>query len=967
MPTFFGLSAMPTTLLNSALGLLPDRSLPVRGRDSIAVVCPVYNEARGVGGALASLFAQTRPPDEIALSINGCTDDTHGVATATLREHGFTLSTAGPAEGLPAELERWHRPAGDVTVFLLVYQRRTAKSEAINNLAGSSILRSQRLLLVDGDTVLEPGFLAAVCDHFYRLRWVGRRPVLEDYALQSGSVTSYVPPGATATQRFIAAGRAAEYAFSGLLRSGQVRTLGGGPLWGSSRLFTVIGCGFVARRDVLPMPCDTLTEDHDLTLAAQARPARLERLSPRELGERGLEIVVNGESMPFEAMFDRQDVIEVRRGGNARFVTEARMATEDPAHLGGYVRQIERWDGGGLQNALKRVLGEPRERRMGANARFALLSSQAENILGLCLLFVLPVVLALGTTGAPGGRRLADAVGWWFGIDFLANGIMTLLGFYLHFRGTRAPPVRALARAALRTLRCWPPYALLKTTNPVAFLAAASRVVPAYVRARRALRRHVADASRGVVWERPTTRTLEPRTLGAAGGLLTSLAAVFAVVALLVPGMSADQKATARLLFYTPHVDMAAHAGLPLDGYGLSADAAGAASDVAPAIPLLAPPALARRVVPAPVPAAPVVAAPAPVTPLSAATEPVPASAVPHAAAPAAPVAAAREAPSPVPASVSAQSVPASAQPSAQPSVPRSSSVAVDDPAAASPAASVSAFPPVMAAPSLSRYCDAADLRRPSDTWRTLPGTAADYHPLTRFELLMLGRLAPIEPYLEEAATAYDVPAGFLLQVLINESYLDPLAVGATGDKGLSQMTPDALTLLRGISQNPGSAFYNPQLLAGGYQVYDPDFSICAGAAKLAWARSRPAATDEVHAYALYINPLNGVSRAGAVAPDLLQAVGAMERLAPLVQALGNAYAAFRQDPGSVTGHERDLLGVSASVAAGDIGLDEAYRSSSGVEAAAGIDDAAVYDGVLRRLFPAERAEVPPDAQANAH
>ena len=56
--------------------------------------------------------------------------------------------------------------------------------------------------------------------------------------------------------------------------------------------------------------------------------------------------------------------------------------------------------------------------------------------------------------------------------------------------------------------------------------------------------------------------------------------------------------------------------------------------------------------------------------------------------------------------------------------------------------------------------------------------------PLSRWGLLSLVRLAPIAPLIEEAATAYDLPVDLYLTILLNESYLDPLAVGPTGDKG---------------------------------------------------------------------------------------------------------------------------------------------------------------------------------------
>jgi len=921
MPSFFGLSAMPTTLLNAALSTLPDRSLPVRGPNRLAVVSPMYNEEAGARRALASLLSQRCLPDELAVSINGSTDRTHEVVSATLEHFGFERRSTGPAPGLNATLERWQHDAHAMAVLVLTYAQRTAKSEAINNLVASRILRAERVLLVDGDTVFDREFIAALEQDFYRLRWIDGRPVLEDYALQSGSVTSFVPAGARPAQRFIAAGRSAEYAFASVLRRGQVRTHGDSGLWGASRLFTVVGCGFAVRKDVLPMPPDTLTEDHDLTLAVQALPRRVERVSPGELSTRGFRIVVEGDEVPFDRAFDREDVIEVRHGGNARFVGDARMYTEDPAHAGGYLRQIERWHGGGIQNAMKRFLGDPGERAMSANVRFTLVGAQLENLLGLLLLLLVPVMLALGVTGAMGSNALVRNLALWLGIDLVATGLMTFAGFFAQARGAHRRRAAALGFAARRSLLTWLPYMVLKVANPVSFVAAASSVVPAYFRERRAVRRRAVRRTQGVAWERPTSRGVDARTVGTAATMLTSLTAVFIAILALVPTSGADQVATQRLLARTPRLDMAQYEWLPLR-----------AARVAP---VLMPGRAGNATVP-------VLQAS-----MALALDPV------------------------------QRAVRVLQAPGARATL--TGAVALRPPAAfvrlgaasgAGPAAdgTTAATPPpsVTPIPALSNYCRSAYLRHPSVVADTLPGTAAAYRPLNHFELLMLGRLAPIEPYVEQAATAYGVSARLLLQVLINESYLNPLAVGETGDKGLSQMTSDALTLLRAVSGDVNGPQYNPHLVSGSFNVFDPDFSICAGAAKLAWAVDKPVAKDDALAYALYINPVHGVTRSGQIVANLKGPVEAMAHLGPLVDTLGSAYAAYRADPASVALPERQLVAVSADVAAGNIGLPAAYQRSQRIVASNGVEDAAMYATVLQRLFSGSRASVASNARASA-
>ncbi len=921
MPNFFGLSAMPTTLLNAALSTLPDRSLPVRGPDRLAVVSPMYNEEAGARRALASLLSQRSLPDELAVSINGSTDATHEVVSATLERFGFQRRSVEQAPGLNASLERWHREGDAMAVLVLVYAQQTAKSEAINNLVASRILRAERVLLVDGDTVFDREFIAALENNFYRLRWIDGRPVLEDYALQSGSVTSFVPAGARPTQRFIAAGRSAEYAFASVLRRGQVRTPGDGGLWGASRLFTVVGCGFAVRKDVLPMPPDTLTEDHDLTLTVQAVPRRVERLSPAELSARGFRVVVEGKEVPFERAFDRDDVIEMRRGGNARFVGDARMYTEDPAHAGGYLRQIERWHGGGIQNAMKRLLGEPGDRSMSANVRFTLLGAQLENLLGLLLLLLVPVMLALGVMGAMGSNALVRNLALWVGIDLVATGLMTFAGFYAQARDAHRRRGPALGFATRKAFQTWLPYMVLKVANPVSFVAAASSVVPAYFRERRAVRRRLVERTQGVAWERPTSRGVDARTVGTAATMLTSLTAVFVAILALAPASGADQVATQRMLARTPRLDMAQHEWLPLR-----------AGQVAPVL-------MPGRSGTATVPVLQASIA-LPLDPVQRSVRPL-------------------EAPE---ARATLTGTVALRPPAAFVRLDAATGSGRAGGATASAVSAASAAP----LPALSDYCRPSYLRHPSVVAHTLPGTADAYRPLNHFELLMLGRLAPIEPYVQQAATAYGVSARLLLQVLINESYLNPLAVGETGDKGLSQMTSDALTLLRAVSGDVNGPLYNPHLLSGSFNVFDPDFSICAGAAKLAWAVDKPVAKDDALAYALYINPVHGVTRSGAIVANLKGPVEAMVHLGPLVDALGSAYAAYRADPASLALPERQLVGVSADVAAGKIGLAAAYERSQAIVAASGVDDAAMYATVLQRLFSGSRASVSPDARASA-
>src|SRR5690625_3479454 len=391
-----GLLAMPGTLLNAALGLLPDRTVAVQGPLTLSIVVPMYNEERGAGHCISALLRQETPPHQIAISINGGQDDTRAVVTAKLREKGYGPVSRDSPGGLPARVEQWRAGPAEPPVLLVIYTEKTAKAESVNNLVASELLSGDRILVVDGDTVLHPRFVTELSRNFYRLRQVGRAGsrgwVLEEYPLVSGSVRARRPRGpAGAWQRLISSGRRAEYATSTLLRRGQARQAGDGPVFGTSRVFTVVGCGFAASREHFPMPVHSRTEDHEFTLRVQNSGREASVLTPEELGARGFRLGGGAESRPLTDLVPPGSPVRFRRAGTVRFVPEATMLTEDPATAGGFLNQVERWNGGGQEGALKR-LGS----RLRPNVAWTVWLAQAESLTGIfLLLLLLPNMVAL--------------------------------------------------------------------------------------------------------------------------------------------------------------------------------------------------------------------------------------------------------------------------------------------------------------------------------------------------------------------------------------------------------------------------------------------------------------------------------------------------------------------------------------------------------------------------------------------
>ncbi len=860
MPQVPGVPLMPVTLLNAALGLLPDRTLPVRGPDRIAAVVPMFDEEAGAARALASLLGQRVPVYEIVVSINGGSDRTPEVVAATLEDAGYARvagSRWGPGA---APVTWWWRLAGGPAVAVVQHDRPVSKADSINEVVAGGLVASERVLILDGDTVLDPGFVAAMRDGHYRLRRVGHGHaggyVLEDVAIQSGAVTSLRPTAPSAAAHWVSAARSAEYAFATLVRRGQVARLGRGPTFGSSRLYTVIGCGFVARRDAFPIPADTLTEDHDFTLSVQAGPRTTRAVEAAELHEQGFRVVLGDEERALAEVIG-DGTVELRTTAEARFEAGAAMGTEDPPRLQAYLGQVERWVGGGLENVLKRVLDPERRRALTPNVRFAVLGAQLENLLGVLLLVGLPAILGVAWPWG-GAAAVWRGLAAWLAFDLAVTGALVFAGAWYQARAPGRRPLAALGLAARRTLVGIVPLLLLRPINAVAYVAAATRVVPASLRSR-------APAPRvTVTWERPRAIARAPRAriAGVTAGMLTIALLGFTGSAHLAWSAVPVEPEVWRDLRAGPRIDLEAHVALPVVSVTVS--------DV-----VTEPAALTT-----PAPYAPLPPTPAPSTP----------------------------------------------------------------------------------APSrgVSLYCEPDAVASAAPEPRRFGEQASAYEPLGPWGLLTLARLTPLVALIEEAATAYDVPPVQLLQLLLNESYLDPLAFGPTDDVGLSQVTGDALTLLRTISDGGRSRFANPQLFARPFSVYDPDFSVCAGAAKLAWARHQPFGADDEVAYARYVNPLHGVVD-GRVSDRHRPLVDAYVAVQPMAETLAAAVAAYRAAPEAVTPAEGSLLAVADGVARREATVEDAYRRTAELADSLRIDDVAFYERVIPGLYgePTEIVELP--------
>jgi len=860
----------------------------------------MFNEEAGAAAALSSLLRQSTPFDELVVSINGGSDATDRVVALTLGNHGYRPVAELPVPDATATFERWLLQDGP-PVVVVHHAQPISKSDSINVVLTGGLLNAERVLIVDGDTVLDDEFLVSLRANFYRLRRQGKgknaRFVIDDYALQSGAVMSAAPGPGRPMAGFIHRARSAEYAIAAVLRKGQTARIGEGNVFGRSRLYTVVGCGFTARRECFPMPSDTHTEDHDFTLTVQNGPSVDEVVTVEELTERGFRALVDGAEVELGQLIGDRPVL-MRHGGDARFITEAIMFTEDPPSLPGYLRQVERWNGGGVENGLKRVFVRETWSGLHANVRFTLATAHFENLFGLTLLFLL-LPWALGLNFAlPGHGTPLWGLLIWFCIDLGVAALLAGWGFGRLGRGQGVRGWRLAGLVVRNTARSVVALTALRVFNAITFVTGAVRAVSRF-RNRRDI-----DARATITWTRPRSSTAhrpQLRFFGATAGLLAMGGSIFMLVASLAADTRPGYRATWRLIHESAPVlqDMHQQVRLPLGGSKLL--------DAVVDAGLTTPPQKGDAGLTSP--PAKVDAAPA--------------------------------------------DAPAGAAESA--------ATADADLEAAVGGVGLKVRADTHGDHRISAFCTVNDVLRPARERRTLEAPVTDYQPLSDWGLLVLARLAPLVANIEEAATAYDVPADLLLRVLINESYLDPLAVGSTGDLGLSQVTTDTLTLIKALSTDSLSPFANPSLFAGSFSAFDPDFSVCAGAVKLAWARSQPGGNDERIAYARYINPLEGVVR-GKVSDRHAALVAAITDLEPLAHSLESTISAYRADPTAIADKERALLGVTNLVADGRITVAQAYFVTAGLVESFEIADLPFYDAIRHELYGDDGATPEPQA-----
>ena len=314
--------------------LRPRDTVALAGRGRLAVVIAAHNEAKVLPATLASLLAQTDPADEIVIADDGSTD-----ATAALLGERYGL--AEPALGAASTA---HPDAFGAASLVWLRLPHGGKARALNE----AVLRTEAdvVLTVDGDTLLEPGALAAVRRAF------AAEPEL---AAITGVITPVCKP--TWAGRCFEWFQTYEYIRNFLSRYAWMQV---------ASLLLISGAFAGFRREALlavgGFDAACLVEDYEL----------IHRLR-RHAVERGLD-------------------------WRFRVLGDARARTEAPGSVGAFLRQRRRWFGGFLQTQYwyRAMVGDRRYGSLGLLMLPVKAIDTLQPLYGLTAFFLLVAYAATG-------------------------------------------------------------------------------------------------------------------------------------------------------------------------------------------------------------------------------------------------------------------------------------------------------------------------------------------------------------------------------------------------------------------------------------------------------------------------------------------------------------------------------------------------------------------------------------------
>jgi cellulose synthase/poly-beta-1,6-N-acetylglucosamine synthase-like glycosyltransferase len=227
----------------------------------ISILIPCHNEGKSIRKCVQSCLDQTRPPDQV-LVINDGSSDNSGEILATF---------------------------GDAIEVLTIPKATGNKSRAQER--GLAQVTGDIFIATDGDTTLDPGFVAAVEERF-----------ADEEVMALGGYVKSLP------FNWLTACRELDYIIGQDLFKRAQDTL--------NAMFVIPGCAGAFRTQLftdkyITFEHDTLTEDLDFTY---------------RLHKQYLKVVYDRRAISF---------------------------TQDPARLSQYINQMRRWYGGGWQNLRK--------------------------------------------------------------------------------------------------------------------------------------------------------------------------------------------------------------------------------------------------------------------------------------------------------------------------------------------------------------------------------------------------------------------------------------------------------------------------------------------------------------------------------------------------------------------------------------------------------------------------------------
>ncbi len=457
----------PITLTHIALGFLRWRKTGypiIAPYERLVVIVPVYNEQERITETLGAVLNQTEPPHQIIISDNGSWDETCLVMDRFLMTKGYALRTIFGQSDSKLRICQYEKPDAPSIVFVK-HKRQTSKADSINEIQRLRLVKAQRTLVIDSDTILHPTFVERMNENWYTLHVHRNRAEIRESEILGATVLPKKNPRTGIQERIIALAREAEYTFGQILvRNGQNFTA----------LYVAPGCGFMCRTDKLMLPNRTVTEDLELTqtIQSQRKIGRLNKSTLEKFITENFQVKMNGRLIPLAQFLERFEKPVYFSENNATYVDSAFMYTQDPIDFKGLFTQVGRWSAG-FHEVL--FLQGKQFRKGNKRLLFTIYGAKFEGLASSILFLLVPGLLLIRITTGYGVSL--KFIGFFYIFDALVQMFGMTLSLYRRNRLQGVSRASSLKHSLSTSICIFPFLYILRFVDSVQFLGSYLKTV----------------------------------------------------------------------------------------------------------------------------------------------------------------------------------------------------------------------------------------------------------------------------------------------------------------------------------------------------------------------------------------------------------------------------------------------------------------------------------------------------------